>query len=158
MIFVNGNFSNFFTRLKATLKILALFSNFVQKSVTLFSVSVLLNLGHCYIKICSVSLLLVALKCGMRLLYIIYYFRDNIFFRMLESMSVVSLICDNFQKIHFFINGSYKLKNLLLKVEKVLTFTSLPVFNIVIISKLENNNYKCALFLIIIQNEYWTKY
>ena len=101
MIFVNGYFSNFFTRLKASLKILALFSNFVQKSVTLFSVSVLLNLGHCYIKICSVSLLLVALKCGMRLLYIIYYFRGNIFFRMLESMSVASLICDNFQKIHF---------------------------------------------------------
>ena len=90
-------------------KFLALFSNFVLKSVAFhfdvsltFSGSFLLNLGHCYLKVCSASFLFVASKFRMRLLYI-YYFRYIIFFcRMLESISISFLIFDSFQKFNFF--------------------------------------------------------
>ena len=91
-------------------KFLALFSNFVLKSVAFhfdvsltFSGSFLLNLGHCYLKVCSASFLFVASKFRMRLLYI-YYFRDIIFYRMLESISISFLIFDSFQKFHFFLS------------------------------------------------------
>lgn len=89
-------------------KFLALFSNFVLKSVAFhfdvsltFSGSFLLNLGHCYLKVCSASFLFVASKFRMRLLYI-YYFRDIIFYGMLESISISFLIFDSFQKFNFF--------------------------------------------------------
>ena len=99
---------NIFLISSHVLKFLALFSNFVLKSVAFhfdvsltFSGSFLLNLGHCYLKVCSASFLFVASKFRMRLLYI-YYFRDIIFYRMLESISISFLIFDSFQKFHFF--------------------------------------------------------
>ena len=99
---------NIFLISSHVLKFLALFSNFVLKSVAFhfdvsltFSGSFLLNLGHCYLKVCSASFLFVASKFRMRLLYI-YYFRDIIFYRMLESISISFLIFDSFQKFNFF--------------------------------------------------------
>ena len=99
---------NIFLISSHVLKFLALFSNFVLKSVAFhfdvsltFSDSFLLNLGHCYLEVCSASFLFVASKFRMRLLYI-YYFRDIIFYRMLESISISFLIFDSFQKFNFF--------------------------------------------------------
>ena len=52
-------------------------------------------LGHFYVNVSSVLFSFVATKCRMSL-HIIYYFRKNIFYRMLQNMSIAYYICDSF--------------------------------------------------------------
>ena len=53
---------------------------------------------------------------------------------MVQSKSIASLINGSFHSIDtlilFYLNENYKVKKLLAKVEKVLTFLSLPFFNL----------------------------
>ena len=64
----------------------------------------------------------------MRLLYIIYCFWNNTFYQMVQGMSIAS-----FSPVTVFIrsiNENYKSKDLLAKVEKVLSFLSFAFFSL----------------------------
>ena len=52
---------------------------------------------------------------------------------MVQGMITACLTCDSFSSIDtwiFSLNQNYKFKNLLAKVEKVLTFLTFPFFNL----------------------------
>ena len=62
----------------------------------------------CYVKVCSVFVLFVTTYCRMRLLYIICYFWNNNFYRLVQDTDIASFAYGSFHLIDTWLFFSHR--------------------------------------------------